>query len=113
MSGEIVAIKIIQKNRLKAGDIETVVKEVCFLQKLHSGSVTKFIDFCYDENNYYIITDYYQMNLLHYINRFHDKLSEKKVRDIFRKIAEALAFCHDSNILHCDLKPENILINMD
>ena len=32
---------------------------------------------------------------------------------LVRKIADAIAFCHEHNVIHRDLKPENILITAD
>ena len=37
------------------------------------------------------------------------KYSEREASDVARKIASALKFCHDQNVVHRDLKPENLL----
>jgi serine/threonine protein kinase len=37
------------------------------------------------------------------------KYSEREASDVTKKIASALKFCHDKNVVHRDLKPENLL----
>jgi len=52
------------------------------------------------------------MDLLDYINIFFDKLTETKIKFIFKQIVAAIEYCHYNNIMHRDLKPENILLNV-
>lgn len=53
------------------------------------------------------------MDLYKYLDMYCDRLTESSIRDIFKKIVEAVKYCHDHNIMHRDLKPENILVNVD
>jgi eukaryotic-like serine/threonine-protein kinase len=40
-------------------------------------------------------------------------LPPDKANAIIRKIADAMAYCHEHDVIHRDLKPENVLINPD
>ena len=61
----------------------------------------------------FIITEKMDMDLLQYLNTYHDKLTEYDIFRIFRKITKALNYCHRNNLIHMDVKPENILLNVD
>ena len=53
------------------------------------------------------------MDLLDYMNLYHDILKEETIKDIFIMIVKGLQHCHSNNVMHRDLKPENILVNVD
>jgi len=53
------------------------------------------------------------MDLLDYMNLYHDILKEETIKDIFLMIVKGLQHCHSNNVMHRDLKPENILVNVD
>jgi serine/threonine-protein kinase len=43
----------------------------------------------------------------------HAPVPPEEALPLIRKIADAVAFCHENNVIHRDLKPENILITAD
>ena len=48
---------------------------------------------------------------LHAINA--EPFSEKRIGEIFAKVASAVHLLHSKNIVHRDIKPENILLDSD
>ena len=60
----------------------------------------------------YYVTDYFTKQSLYYYVVNNDKgFSEKHAKVIFKKIVEALKYCHDRNICHLDIKPCNIMFD--
>ena len=50
-----------------------------------------------------------------YLNARHaqDTLDEAVVIRILREVVDALAACHEANIVHADVKPGNIMVGTD
>lgn len=62
----------------------------------------------------HLILSYFEgRNLTEYLQSKSGRLGESEARDIVRKIAETLKYCHDQGISHRDIKPENVLINKE
>lgn len=115
-TGEDVAVKLIDKERMKGvNDTEDqIYMELQSLTDLdQDGCAITLIDWFEDHRFYYLITDAFQMNLWQYMNRYCNKLTEQMVLDIFFRLVQAVLSCHNNMILHRDLKPENVLINAD
>lgn len=50
-------------------------------------------------------------NLYEYSRSIHFKpMTSNQIRSIAKNMLQALAFCHQNNIVHCDMKPENVLL---
>ena len=65
-------------------------------------------------NEPYFVIDYISRgNLFYYIEISNGGLSEKCAKVVFRKILEAIQFCHESNICHLDIKPANFIFDKD
>ena len=63
------------------------------------------------ERPYYVIDFFSKGNLLYY--NYYGNFSEAHARVIFKKILEAIKFCHDKGICHLDIKPDNIMLDKD
>ena len=62
------------------------------------------------EKPYYVIDFFSKQNLFYYIT-IRDGFSETHAKVIFKKILEAIKYCHDRNICHLDIKPGNIMLD--
>ena len=60
----------------------------------------------------YYVTDYFtKQSLYYYVVNNNNGFSEKHAKVIFKKIVEAIKYCHDRNICHLDIKPCNIMFD--
>ena len=60
----------------------------------------------------YYVTDYFtKQNLYYYVINMNNGFSETHAKVIFKKIVEAIKYCHDKNICHLDIKPSNVIFD--
>jgi serine/threonine protein kinase len=61
---------------------------------------------------HYLVFEYIEgVDLFEYLDRsFYAKMNEKKLKQIFTPIVDALHYCHGEGVAHRDLKLENIMI---
>ena len=93
--------------------LESMLKEVDILRKLNHENILKFKDLFLLGEFLFIITEKMDMNLVDYLNKFHDKMTEAHFQYIIKKITKALKYCHQHNTVHLDVKPHNVLINVN
>jgi len=110
-----VAIKIIQKAKLKPDELDLVLNEIDVLKFCKHPSVINFLDHFENSEYIFIILEYIKYgDLREYLNKkIKDKtlLAEERAADISYQIAEGLQYLHKFGIVHRDLKLENIMIS--
>jgi len=110
-TGEIVAIKIIEKKQ-NPEKIENVKREIELMKKFKHTNIVCLKDVFEDESEdgkIYMVMEYVSGGELfdHIVNR--GNYSERDAAFVVRQIIEAVAYLHSHNIAHRDLKPENLL----
>ena len=110
LTGEKVAIKIMDKKRIKLlSEKKRVQRELNIIKKLNHINIAKIYQIKEDTNNIYIIMEYIENNLFYCImtNKY---LSEQESSFYFFQLISGLDYIHSLGIVHRDLKPENILL---
>lgn len=109
MTGEEVAIKIIDRGSMEEDDEVALRTEVDILSNVDHPNVVKMYEVYDDENYMYIVLELMTGGEL--FDRIVEKesYSEKEAADTIRPIVDAIRYCHENGIIHRDLKPENLL----
>ena len=110
-TGEKVAIKILEKNRISnIDDRIRIEREINFLKKIHHPNIVKL--FCVIEtgSQMFIVLEYIKGNELFQYIVLRKKLEEEEACYFFLQIINCIEYLHKIKISHRDLKAENIII---
>ncbi|RWS25908.1 protein kinase-like protein 6 [Leptotrombidium deliense] len=118
LTGELVAVKIIDKAKLGNEGLQQLGLEIRLLSRLSEQehpNIVKLYQVIDTNMKLYLVMEYCGRNvcdLYDYIQKRNsgNGLKETEAKYIFRQICSAIAYCHSLRIVHRDLKPENILI---
>ncbi|ERI92271.1 kinase domain protein [Clostridiales bacterium oral taxon 876 str. F0540] len=112
---ETVAIKVLSVSTKINNQNQIDVKELFrresdSLSRLKHPNIIGYMDAGIDEDNFYIVTEYFDgYSLDKYIKL--SSLNDEEILKIAISILEGLAEAHTNNIVHRDLKPNNILVD--
>ncbi|CAF0949628.1 unnamed protein product [Didymodactylos carnosus] len=116
LTGEHVAIKIIDKAKLgvsdtSESDVQRIALEIKAMKELRHQYICQLYQVIETEHHYFLVLEYFcNGELFDYIvNR--NRLSEDQARHFFRQIVSAVAYIHKRGYCHRDLKPENLLLD--
>jgi serine/threonine protein kinase len=99
-----VAIKIIDKSQLDAGNLQKVYREVDIMKRLDHPHIIKLYQVMETKNMIYLVSEYAsQGEIFDYIARY-GRMTEEQARTKFWQILSAVEYCHNRNIVHRDLK---------
>ncbi|CAD8099064.1 unnamed protein product [Paramecium primaurelia] len=112
LTGEKVAIKIIDKTKQQESDYVRIHREISILRKLrHPNVVQLFEQIVESDTKLYIVTEYASGGELfdHIVNN--KRLEEREAVRLFIQLIHAVTYIHEHQVVHRDLKPENVLLN--
>ncbi|CAH8334796.1 unnamed protein product [Eruca vesicaria subsp. sativa] len=107
---ESVAIKIVQKKRLKDGLTAHVKREISVMRRLRHPHIVLLSEVLATRTKIYFVMELAKGGELFSrvsSNRFTEGLSRK----YFRQLISAVRYCHARGVYHRDLKPENLLLD--
>ena len=121
-TGEILAIKIIDRSRFKKGkelkskympSMDDMRKEVAIMKKLSHPNVVNLVTVIDDpgHDNLYLVTEYCSKGaIMSDISCEQEPYTEATARKYFRDVLLGLEYLHYQNVVHRDIKPMNLLI---
>ena len=105
----------IKKLELREDMLQNYEREVEILSNFNCENIIKYYDSYRDNNNFYILMEYFSdRNLRDFVDRFRkseELIEEKVLSHIIKQICLIIKEIHSKKIVHRDIKPENFFIN--
>jgi len=110
VSGDKVAVKVVQKAALTAADAAALEQELAILREMEHPNILTLREHFEDDGAHYLVTELLAGGEL--FDRVVEKefYSEREARGLVRLLLDAVAYCHSRGVVHRDLKPENLLL---
>jgi len=110
-SGNSVAIKIINKKRMRTSNMNTKIKrEINLLRYFKHPNIIRLYEVLETQSDIYVVTEYTPNGELFELIAQKGRLNEDEGRFFFQQVIAGVEYCHSHLVSHRDLKPENILI---
>lgn len=111
VSGESVAIKVINKDQVKKeGMMEQIQREISVMRLVRHPNVVELKEVMATKTKIFFIMEYVKGGEL-FAKVARGKLREDLARKYFQQLISAVDFCHSRGVSHRDLKPENLLLD--
>ena len=111
-TGEKIAIKILEKDRIKTdGDLIRIKREIEIHCRVHNPHIIQLYEIIETSKYYFFVMEYAQMgDLTDYIES-RDRLGEEESKKFFWQLMHAVEYLHNIGCTHRDIKPSNILVD--
>eukprot|EP00051_Salpingoeca_urceolata_P027147 m.480195 g.480195 ORF g.480195 m.480195 type:complete len:624 (+) comp21736_c0_seq1:434-2305(+) len=112
MTGEKVAIKVMDKEHLRqTDDLDRVTLEIQALKSFRHQHISRLYQAVETKEKFFLVLEYAPGGELFDYIVAKDRCKEEEARVFFRQICAAVAFIHSKGYAHRDLKPENLLLD--
>ena len=112
LTGHKVAIKILNRKKIKAIDMEEKVRrEIKILRLFMHPHIIRLYEILETPHDIFLVMEYVKSGeLFDYIVE-KGRLGENEARHFFQQIISGVEYCHRNMVVHRDLKPENLLLD--
>jgi len=112
ITGHKVAIKILNRRKIKSMEMEEKVKrEIKILRLFMHPHIIRLYEVIDTPADIYFVMEYVKSGeLFDYIVE-KGRLQEEEARRFFQQIISGVEYCHRNMVVHRDLKPENLLLD--
>ncbi len=112
LSGEKLAIKVLEKDKLtKEDDIMRVRREIDILSKVRHPNIVQLYEVIETQKYFFFIMEYAEEGELSEYIESRERLPEEESARFFRQLIEAVKYLHSIGCAHRDVKPSNILVD--
>eukprot|EP00347_Sterkiella_histriomuscorum_P006616 403352090 len=112
LTGEKVAIKILEKDKIKdQADVERVTREIHILKIVRHPNVVQLYEIIETSRQLFLIMEYASGGELFDFIVKRKRLQEPDACKFFQQIISGVEYIHKIKICHRDLKPENLLLD--
>ncbi|KAK2838468.1 hypothetical protein Q7C36_013282 [Tachysurus vachellii] len=109
-TGQLVAVKIIDKTKLDGMAMGHLLQEVRCMKLVQHPNVVRLYEVIDTHTKLYLILELGDGgDLYDYILRHEGGVAERTAKVHFAQIVRAIAYCHRLHVVHRDLKPENVV----
>mmetsp|Transcript_36190 Transcript_36190/g.86481 ORF Transcript_36190/g.86481 Transcript_36190/m.86481 type:complete len:449 (-) Transcript_36190:295-1641(-) len=113
-NGDIVAIKVLDKDKIQKQNMGAQVKkEISIMKLVHHTHVVKLIEVLASRSKIFIVLELVIGGELFDKIVSERKFDETQARFYFQQLVEGTLYCHSRGVCHRDLKPENLLLDQD
>ena len=95
----------------KKKSIRSILSERHILKNLHHNFITNLYFSFQDNENLYLILDYFPGGDLRFYLNKNVQFKENEIKFFISNIIISLKYLHQNNILHRDIKPENLIFD--
>ena len=114
MTGEEVAIKVLEKDKIiDEADKERVSREIQILKLIRHPNIIQLYEIIEDKDKLYLITEYASGGELFDYIVSRQRVKELEACRFFQQLLDGIEYVHKLNIVHRDLKPENLLLDVN
>lgn len=111
-TGESVAVKVLDKEKIKRQGMGAHIKqEIQSMKLLDHVNVVKLIDALATQREVFLVCELVGGGELAAEIASKGRMDERRARSCFRQIVEGVAHCHSRGVCHRDLKPQNLLLS--
>eukprot|EP01097_Dermamoeba_algensis_P008874 TRINITY_DN6093_c0_g1_i1.p1 TRINITY_DN6093_c0_g1~~TRINITY_DN6093_c0_g1_i1.p1 ORF type:complete len:702 (+),score=199.13 TRINITY_DN6093_c0_g1_i1:52-2157(+) len=110
-TGEVVAIKQMEKSRIAQDSLESIVTELELLQRLYNPNIVNYVEFQETKDHIYFVLEYVEGGSLYNVMKRFGNFSEPLLARYLTQVLRGLEYLHRQGVIHRDIKGANISVN--
>uniref|UniRef100_A0A1I7T7D9 SNF-related serine/threonine-protein kinase n=1 Tax=Caenorhabditis tropicalis TaxID=1561998 RepID=A0A1I7T7D9_9PELO len=108
-TGEMVAVKIIDKTKMDEASTSQIMKEVRCMKLVQHANIVRLYEVLDTQTKIFLILELGDYDLHDFIIKHEKGVCESMAQQYFCQIMTAIDYCHQLHVVHRDLKPENVV----